>query len=101
MIAKTSFAAAALAAVFGAALLAGPAIAQNETRGAGQWLSLSEIDQRLAARGYRALEIERDDGRYEVKAFDSQGRCRELDINPRTGEIIHEESDDDCRDGDR
>lgn len=91
---------AAAAAALGAALVAAPALAQSqappEQAAQTAWLSLSDIDQRLAARGYRTFEIERDDGLYEVKALDSEGRCRELHINPHSGETVREEADDDC-----
>lgn len=65
-------------------------------------LSLSQVEQRLSQQGFRVLEIERDDGRYEVKAFNSAGQCVELDVNRRSGDIIRTERDDDCHDeGDR
>lgn len=65
-------------------------------------LSLSQVEQRLTQQGFRVLEIERDDGRYEVKALNSAGQCVELDVNRRSGDIIRTERDDDCHDdGDR
>lgn len=59
-------------------------------------LSLSQIESRLNERGFRVLEIERDDGRYEVKAINSAGECVEMDVNRRTGDISRTRSDDDC-----
>jgi len=64
-------------------------------------LSLSQVEQRLTQQGFRVLEIERDDGRYEVKALNSAGQCVELDVNRRSGDIIRTERDDDCHDDDR
>ncbi len=81
--------------------IAAPAFAQTAPSSGGNALSLSQVETRLAGQGYRVLEIERDDGEFEVKAFDSQNRCRELHVNLRTGEIRREEADDDCYDDDR
>lgn len=54
------------------------------------------IAQSLSGQGYRVLEIERDDGHYEVKAIASNGQCVELDVHSRSGEVIRSKSDDDC-----
>ena len=76
--------------------------AQAQTTTAAGDLSLSQVEQRLSQQGFRVLEIERDDGRYEVKAFNSAGQCVELDVTRRSGDIIRTERDDDCHDdGDR
>lgn len=80
--------------------IAVPAFAQT-TPSNGAVLSLSQVEQRLTAQGYRVLEIERDDGEFEVKALNAQGQCRELHLNLRTGEIRREEADDDCHEGRR
>ncbi len=74
--------------------------AQAQTTTAAGDLSLSQVEQRLSQQGFRVLEIERDDGRYEVKAFNSAGQCVELDVNRRSGDIIRTERDDDCHDDD-
>lgn len=73
--------------------------AQAQSASAGE-LSLTQIEQRLSQQGFRVLEIERDDGRYEVKALNSAGQCVELDVNRRSGDIIRTERDDDCHDDD-
>lgn len=54
------------------------------------------VAQSLTGQGYRVLEIERDDGQYEVKAIASNGQCVELDVNGRSGDVIRSKSDDDC-----
>lgn len=83
-----------IAAVSALALVAAtPAIAQSATASV---LTVSQVEQRLSGQGYRVIEVERDDGEFEVKAFNAQGQCRELHLNLRTGEVIREESDDDC-----
>lgn len=92
MLIRTIAAAAALA-------IAAPAFAQSAPSTANV-LSLNQVEQRLTSQGYRVLEIERDDGEFEVNAFDSQNRCRELDVNARTGEIRRNRADDDCYEDD-
>jgi len=93
MLIRTIVAVAALA-------IAAPAFAQTTTP-SGNVLSLSQVETRLSGQGYRVIEIERDDGDFEVKAFDNQNRCRELHVNLRSGEILREETDDDCYDDGR
>ena len=84
-----------LAGLAAAGLLATSA-AYAQTSPAQPELTLSQVESRLSAQGYRVYEIERDDGRYEVKARDAQGRCVELDLDRRTGEILYSHGDDDC-----
>lgn len=88
--------AAASAALVLAGALAVPAYAQSSNT--QPELSLSQIESRLSGQGFRVIEIERDDGLYEVKAFNDQNRCVELHINRRSGEIVRTENDDDCHD---
>lgn len=87
---RHAIAAAALASL----AIAAPAFAQAASAQAE--LTLSQVESRLSEQGFRVLEIERDDGRYEVKAFNSAGACVELDVNRRTGEILRTKGDDDC-----
>jgi uncharacterized membrane protein YkoI len=66
---------------------------------AGERLPLSRILALIEAQvGGRVLEIELDDddGRelYEVDILSSDGRVRELKVDPATGEILAEELDD-------
>jgi hypothetical protein len=86
---------AVLAGLAAVGLLA-TSVAYAQTSPAQPELTLSQIESRLSGQGYRVFEIERDDGRYEVKARDAQGRCLELDVDRRSGEILHSHSDDDC-----
>ena len=90
MFKTTAIAAAAITAF----AFAAPATAQSNSD-----LSLSQIETRLTQQGFRVLEIERDDGHYEVKAFNSAGNCVELDVNRSSGEILRTKSDDDCATG--
>lgn len=86
--------AAASTALVLAGALAVPAYAQSSNT--QPELTLSQIESRLSGQGYRVTEIERDDGWYEVKAFNDQNRCVELHLDRRSGEIVRTESDDDC-----
>lgn len=91
---------AAACAMFAAALAPTPVAFAQQNAGQ-QRLSIAEIDSRLSAQGFRVYEVEWDDGKYEVTARNSQGQCRELDVNARTGAIIRDRADDDCYDDDR
>ncbi len=56
-------------------------------------LTMQQVIERLAARGYRdisEIELERD-GSYEVEARDDQGRKVELKLDGRTGELLAQE----------
>lgn len=86
------------ALVAGTALLA-PVFAQSATPVTSMtttqdasWLSIREVMDRLETQGYRDFtEIERDDGRYEVKAIDAQGQRVEIDVHPVTAEVLKTE----------
>lgn len=54
-----------------------------------QWLSISQVHERLEAAGYRNIEkIERERGGYEARATDRNGERIKLHVNPQTGEAI-------------
>jgi hypothetical protein len=53
-----------------------------------QWLSASEISDKLASQGYKVLEIESDDGAYEVEMLDKNGVKIETHVHPATGELL-------------
>lgn len=94
MSAIKSAAAAAVSALL-IASFAVPASAQSvSTR---PELTVSQIAEHLTTRGYRVLEVERDDGRYEVKAFNPSGECVEIDVDRRSGDVLRSKRDDDCR----
>lgn len=53
------------------------------------WLPLPKLIERLEAAGYRDIEkIERERGRYEVRATDRQGARVKLYLHPQSGELI-------------
>lgn len=75
----------------GGAMLAPSFAGENRTAPAGerQWLSISQVHEKLEGAGYRQIEkIERERGGYEARATDRQGERIKLYINPQTGEII-------------
>ncbi len=76
--------------------LATPSIATAQTQQAAAPLSLGALEQRLAADGFRIVEIERYANSVEVKGYDRTGQCVEMYLDPRTGEVLRRERDDDC-----
>lgn len=72
-----------------------PAAAASEAAPAQ---SLGAITTRLERDGFRVLEIERDSRSYDVEAFDRDGRCVELRVDARTGDVLRREWEDDCDD---
>lgn len=76
-----------------ASLLAGglmlfqPASANDDR--AGAWLPIPRLIEKLEAAGYRNIEkIEREHGRYEVRATNRQGERSKLRLDARTGELL-------------
>ena len=56
---------------------------------ADQWMSPSQIAEKLGEKGYRVLEIESDDGAYEVEMLDKNGTRIEAHVHPATAELIY------------
>ena len=84
------------ASLLAAALVAGgvflaPSFADDhysDPVGQRPWLSIPQLHDKLVGAGYRDIEkIEREHGRYEVRATDRAGRRVKLHLNPWTGEI--------------
>lgn len=53
-----------------------------------QWMSPSEIADKLTSQGYEVFEIETDDGAYEVDLVDKNGTRIEAHVHPATGEML-------------
>jgi hypothetical protein len=53
-----------------------------------QWLSPTEIVDRLSAQGYKVREIEADDGAYEVEMVDKNGTHVDVYVHPATAELL-------------
>jgi hypothetical protein len=60
-----------------------------------EWMSVSEVAQRLEAQGYRVREIDSERGAYEVEATDANGMRVEAYVHPVTGEILPYAEEDD------
>jgi uncharacterized membrane protein YkoI len=57
---------------------------------------MEQVLARLKAEGYREIyEIEREHGKYEVKARNREGRMVELYLDARTGKTLETEQEDD------
>lgn len=84
-----------------AAFLAGAtaAIAGDDTVGKrlnvprDQWLSASQIVEKLSAQGYSVKEVEVDDGGYEVE-MTKDGVRYDANVHPATGEVLTAHDDD-------
>ena len=53
-----------------------------------QWLSPTQIGEKLTAQGYKVHEIEADDGAYEVELVDKNGTRIDTHVHPATGELL-------------
>jgi len=81
--------------ILGAGLLvtmfAGAAYAD---RPGADWISAATVIEKVTAKGYGNIgKVEADDGHWEVKAT-LNGVRYELDVDPRSGEIIKSKRDD-------
>ena len=77
-----------LAAVIGAASTM--AFAESmRTNTPLQWLPIQQVLTQVEGAGFTNIEeIERDDGRYEVKATNTEGVRTKLYLNGETGEVL-------------
>lgn len=81
----------------GVMLFSQPARADDD-RG-GSWLPIPRLIDKLEAAGYRNIEkIEREHGRYEVRATNRQGARSKLLLDARTGEFVGEQRSYERRD---
>lgn len=95
----------AFAAILAVSVIAAPAFAQptkqfrpDTASEASPTHSLGAITTRLERDGFRVLEIERNSRSYHVEAFDREGRCIELRVDARTGDVLRRAWEDDCDD---
>ncbi|MFQ5763933.1 MAG: PepSY domain-containing protein [Rhodospirillales bacterium] len=62
--------------------------------GTAQVLTPQKITQRLLDKGYaEVIRMEMEDGLYEVKVKTKDGKRRNLNVDPRTGEILGKHKD--------
>lgn len=88
---KNLLAASALSAL--SFVLVAPAFADDDYAGRlrvprDQWLSVSEVIQKLEGQGYKVREIEVDDGAYEFEGTTASGVRVESHVHPATGELL-------------
>ena len=62
--------------------------AQPDDFGKASLMSISQIAAQVEKNGYKVLEVEMDDGQYEISAVDTKGMRVEADFNPWTGEPV-------------
>jgi hypothetical protein len=55
---------------------------------ADQWLSPAQVTDKLTQQGYKVLEIESDDGAYEVEMLDKNGVKVDTHVHPATAELL-------------
>ena len=71
-----------------------PQVGQEATSAAA--MPMEQVLAQLKAAGYAEIyEIERERGRYEVKAKNQEGRQVELYLDAATGKVLESEHDDD------
>lgn len=82
---------------FGVGVTAFAADEDSTRRGVSreQWLPITEIIEQFTTMGYQVRGIEDDDGVYEVEAIDPNGLWVKAHVDPVSGEILRERSDDD------
>ena len=59
-----------------------------------EWQPREALQEKLEAEGWQVRRIKTDDGCYEVKGTDDQGRTVEAEFNPQTFEMVKWELDD-------
>lgn len=81
---------ASLAATLAIAAASAQALSTGDSRSTARagWKSVAEIVAKVEGQGYRVLEVEADDGAYEVKAVDTNGMRIEAHLDPSTGEPV-------------
>lgn len=79
-----------LAAVAATAFFVSPALASDLcTPTGGEAKPQDAIIRMLQKKGYQNIRgLEREDGCYEAKAYDMQGKRVEIYVHPNTGEIV-------------
>ncbi|MCD2183846.1 PepSY domain-containing protein [Rhizobium sp. GN54] len=59
-----------------------------------KWMSEGQLQARVAELGVAVREIEIDDGCYEIKGHNRDGRHIEVRLHPETGEQLFVDGDD-------
>jgi len=60
-----------------------------------EWMSISDLSQKLESQGYQIREIDTEYGVYEVEMIDANGMRVEAYLHPVTGEPVQRRGYDD------
>lgn len=82
-------------------LAAWPALADDCDAPVEQWQSREAVRQMAAAQGWQVQRLKIDDGCYEIRGIDAQGRSFKATIDPQTLAILKLKHKDRDRDRDR
>ena len=92
----------ALAAGAGAALAATPALSGDDCDvPVERWQSRDAVRQMAAGKGWQVQRLKIDDGCYEIRGKDAQGRDFKAKLDPQTLQVVKMKSRDRDRDRDR
>lgn len=58
------------------------------------WMSLTDIEAKATAMGYKVRQVKIEDGCYEIYALDKDGKRVEAYLNPVTAEVVETKLDD-------
>lgn len=82
-------------ALLGIVAAAAPAFADEEKcpdRAASEWMSQEAITAKAKELGYDVRKVKKEDGCWEVKGYDKNGKRIEAYFDPATGEVVELES---------
>lgn len=70
-------------------LAAGPTVADDDCEApVQQWQSREAVRQMAAAQGWQVQRLKIDDGCYEIRGTDAQGRAFKAKIDPQTLKVV-------------
>lgn len=70
-------------------LAAGPALADDDCEApVQQWQSREAVHQMAVAQGWQVQRLKIDDGCYEIRGTDAQGRAFKARIDPQTLKVV-------------
>jgi hypothetical protein len=84
------------AALFGAALMAGPGLADEDCKAPmSTWQPRAAVAAKAESLGWKVRRIRTDDGCYKVYGYDAQGRRIEAEFDPETLDLLEFEVETD------
>jgi len=81
--------------LLGGVAVTSPAFADEEKcpdRAASEWMSQEAITAKAKDLGYDVRKIKKEDGCWEVKGYDKNGKRIEAYFDPATGEVVEVKS---------